>query len=48
MEKVYSFVWPDAIDYKICEDGHYQIKIVYTVLVLHLEGKQDVLGLYQS
>ncbi len=33
-EKVYPFVWLDAIHYKICEDGRYQSKAVYTVLAL--------------
>lgn len=47
-EKVYPFVWLDAIHYKIREDGRYQSKAVYTVLALNLEGKKEVLGLYLS
>lgn len=39
LEKVYPFVWLDAIHYKIREDGRYQSKVVYTVLALNLEGK---------
>lgn len=48
LEKVYPFVWLDAIHYKIREDGRYQSKAVYTVLALNLEGKKEVLGLYLS
>ncbi|EIN3018388.1 IS256 family transposase [Salmonella enterica] len=48
LEKVYPFVWLDAIHYKIREDGCYQSKAVYTVLALNLEGKKKVLGLYLS
>ncbi|WP_186801338.1 IS256 family transposase, partial [Escherichia coli] len=48
LEKVYPFVWLDAIPYKIREDGCYQSKAVYTVLALNLEGKKEVLGLYLS
>ncbi|EBO9655606.1 IS256 family transposase [Salmonella enterica subsp. enterica] len=48
LEKVYPFVWLDAINYKIREDGRYQSKAVYTVLALNLEGKKEVLGLYLS
>lgn len=44
MEKVYPFVWLDAIHYKIREDGRYQNKAVYTVLVLNLEGKKEILS----
>lgn len=48
LEKVYPFVWLDAIHYKIREDGRYHSKAIYTVLALNLEGKKEVLGLYLS
>ncbi|EJA94308.1 transposase mutator type [Salmonella enterica subsp. enterica serovar Newport str. CVM 4176] len=48
LEKVYPFVWLDAIHYQILEDGRYQNKAVYTVLALNLEGKKEVPGLYLS
>lgn len=48
LEKVYPFVWLDAIHYKIREDGRYQSKAVYTVLALNLEGRKEVPGLYLS
>ncbi len=48
LDRVYPFVWLDAIHYKIREDGRYQNKAVYTVLALNLEGKKEILGLYLS
>lgn len=48
LSAVYTFVWLDAIHYKIREDGRYVSKAVYTVLALNLEGKKEVLGLYLS
>lgn len=48
LERVYPFVWLDAIHYKVREEGRYQNKAVYTVLALDLEGKKEVLGLYLS
>ncbi|WP_455426792.1 IS256 family transposase [Dryocola sp. LX212] len=48
LEKVYPFVWLNAIHYKIREDERYQSKAVYTVLALNLEGKKEILGLYLS
>jgi transposase-like protein len=48
LEKVYPFVWLDAIHDKIREDGRYQSKAVYTVLALNLEGKKEVLGLMNA
>lgn len=48
LEKIYPFVWLDAIHYNIKEDGVYVHKAVYTVLGVDLTGKKDVLGLYIS
>ena len=48
LERVYPFVWLDAIHYNIKEDGVYVHKAVYTVLGVDLTGKKDVLGLYIS
>lgn len=48
LEKVYPFDWLDRIHYKIREDSRYQSKAIYTVLVLNLEDKKEVLGLYLS
>lgn len=46
LDSHYPFVWLDAIHYKVKDQGHYQIRAVYTVLALNLEGKKEVLGLY--
>ena len=46
LEPIYTFVWLDAIHYKIKDGGKYDTKAVYTVLGMDQEGKKDVLGLY--
>jgi transposase-like protein len=46
LEKIYPFIWMDAIHYKIKEDGLYRTKAVYTVLGVNLEGRKEVLGIY--
>lgn len=46
LQSVYSFVFLDAIHYKVRENGTVQTKAVYTVLGVDLEGHRDVLGLY--
>ena len=48
LEKVYPFIWMDAIHYKIKEGGTYVTKAVYTILGVGIDGKKDVLGLYLS
>ncbi len=46
LEPIYTFVWLDAIHYKIKDAGKYDTKAVYTVLGMDKDGKKDVLGLY--
>lgn len=48
LDKLYPFVWLDAIHYKIKEDGRYISKAVYTILGLNVQGKKELLGLYLS
>jgi len=48
LQSHYPFLWLDAIHYKVKEDGRYVPKAVYTALVLSLEGKKEILGLYLS
>jgi len=48
LDSIYSFVWLDAIHYKIKDGGKYVSKAVYTVLGVNMEGKKDILGLYLS
>ncbi|MCK5294485.1 MAG: IS256 family transposase, partial [Arcobacteraceae bacterium] len=46
LEPIYTFMWLDAIHYKIKDGGKYDTKAVYTVLGMDKKGKKDVLGLY--
>ena len=46
LEPIYTFVWLDAIHYKIKDGGKYETKAVYTILGMDKDGKKDVLGLY--
>lgn len=46
LEPIYTFMWLDAIHYKIKDGGKYATKAVYTVLGMGIDGKKDVLGLY--
>ncbi len=48
LEAVYPFIWLDAIQYKIKENGHYMSKAVYTILGVNGEGQKELLGLYVS
>lgn len=48
LDEVYSFVWLDAIHYKIKDNGRYVSKAVYSILGLTIEGKKELLGLYLS
>jgi len=48
LQAMCPFVWPDAIHYKIKEDGHYISKAVYTILGVNMDGRKEVLGLYLS
>jgi len=48
LDEVYSFVWLDAIHYKIKDNGRYVSKAVYSILGLNIEGKKELLGLYLS
>jgi len=48
LDEVYSFVWLDAIHYKIKDNGRYVSKAVYSILGLNIEGKKELLGLYIS
>ena len=48
LERVYPFVWLDAIHYKIKENGKYISKAIYTILGVNLSGQKEILGLYLS
>ena len=46
LESIYTFIYLDAIHYKVRDEGHYVSKAFYTVLGVNLEGKKEILGLY--
>ena len=46
LEKTYSFVFMDAIHYKVREDKQVVIKAAYVVIGINLDGKKEVLGIW--
>ena len=46
LEKVYPFIFMDAIHYKVKEDHRYVTKAAYVVLGITLEGRKDILGVW--
>ena len=48
LERLYPIIWMDAMHFKVREDGVVRTKAIYTILGVDLEGKKEVLGLYQG
>lgn len=46
LEKVYPFVFMDAIHYKVRDDGQIKNKAAYVVLGVNLDGFKDILGIW--
>ncbi len=46
LNKVYPFVFMDAIHYKVREDGQIKSKAAYVVLGVDLDGFKDILGIW--
>lgn len=46
LEKTYSFVFMDAIHYKVREDKQVVIKAAYVVLGVNMDGEKEVLGIW--
>ena len=46
LEKVYPFVFMDAIHYKVKEDHRYITKAAYVVLGITMDGGKDILGVW--
>lgn len=46
LEKTYSFVFMDAIHYKVREDKHIVLKAAYVVLGVNMDGQKEVLGIW--
>lgn len=42
LEKVYSFIFMDAIHYKVKEDRRYVTKATYVVLGITMDGTKDI------
>ncbi len=46
LEETYSFVFMDAIHYKVREDKHIVVKAAYVVIGVNLDGEKEVLGIW--
>ena len=46
LEKTYSFVFMDAIHYKVRDDKHIIIKAAYVVLGVNMDAEKEVLGIW--
>ncbi len=46
LERVYPFVFMDAIHYKVKEDHQYITKAAYVVLGIQMDGRKDILGVW--
>lgn len=46
LDKRYSFVFMDAIHYKVREDKHIVVKAAYVVLGVNMDGEKEVLGIW--
>lgn len=46
LENVYSFVFMDAIHYKVREDKQIIVKAAYVVIGVNLDGQKEVLGIW--
>ena len=46
LERVYPFVFMDAIHYKVKEDHRYITKAAYVVLGITMDGRKDILGVW--
>jgi len=48
LERLYPIIWMDAMHFKIRDEGKVKTKAIYTVLGVNMQGKKEVLGLYQG
>lgn len=46
LENVYSFIFMDAIHYKVREDKQIIVKAAYVVIGVNLDGEKEVLGIW--
>lgn len=48
LETVYTFVWLDAMHYKVREEGKVVARCLYNVLAVNTAGHKDLIGMYLS
>lgn len=48
LDKVYPFIFMDAIHFKAGEDNHIVLKTAYVILGINQEGFKEVLAIYVS
>ena len=48
LETLYPIIWMDAMHFKVRDEGSVKSKAIYTILGVNLEGKKEILGLYQG
>ena len=48
LDRVYPFVWLDALFYKVKQDGQIKSMAAFLVLGMNVEGEKDLLGIYLS
>lgn len=46
LENVYPVIWPDAMHFKVRENGVVKAKAIYSILGVTLDGHKEVLGIY--
>lgn len=46
LESIYTFVFMDAIHYKVREDGQIKNKAAYVVIGVNIDGFKDILGIW--
>lgn len=48
LDRLYPIIWMDAMHFKIRVEGQVKSRALYTVLGVDMEGRKEVLGLYQG
>jgi len=48
LERLYPIIWMDAMHFKVRDEGQVRSKAIYTILGLNMDGRKEVLGLYQG
>lgn len=48
LERLYPIIWMDAMHFKIRDEGQVKSKAIYSILGVNMDGRKEVLGLYQG